>query len=141
MVDMSRMTGRKEKHLESHDLGNLDVMQSIRYVKGRLVRNVDLGRRVRQPANRSSSINTDSYDYDDSILRPQRRGLVDFSSVRGRNSKVKTENSYSYQHYDFDSYVWSSNSQVFPNTKTHVIAFGKQTNRYRYTISGPSNAP
>ena len=36
---------------------------------------------------------------------------------------MKTENSYSYQHYDYDNYVWQSNSTVFPNTKTNLPDF------------------
>lgn len=38
---------------------------------------------------------------------------------------------YGYTHYDYDKYVWGAKSNVFANTKTHVIDFKKQTNRNR----------
>lgn len=44
---------------------------------------------------------------------------------------MKTETEYAYQHYDFNSYVWGQESKIFPNTKTHLIDFKKQTNRYK----------
>lgn len=38
--------------------------------------------------------------------------------------------SYSYTHYDFDSYVWEGKSTVYPNTKVSVVDFDKNKGRY-----------
>ena len=45
------------------------------------------------------------------------------------------ETAYSYTHYDFDSYVWSGKSSIYPNTKTSVIDFNKTKNRYNWIKS------
>ena len=131
MVNMSRMTGRKDNLQELGDWGNVDVMHSLRYVKRSLTKNIDFrpNRRQKIQKNNISNANSSSYDYDYTVLKPQ-RGKIDFGSLRGRDEKVKTESSYGYQHYDFDSYVWENKSQVYRNTKTHVADFGKQRNRY-----------
>lgn len=63
-------------------------------------------------------------------MKPQRTGLVDFSITRGREDRTKKDCEYSYQHYDYDAYVWTSKSKVYPNTKKHLIQFSKQIDRY-----------
>lgn len=57
--------------------------------------------------------------------------MVDFSYIKGREEMPRKEPTYAYQHYDYDNYVWDKNSRVYPNTKTHLIDFKRQTNRYR----------
>jgi hypothetical protein len=47
MVDMSRMTGRKSPAVESRDWGDVDIMHSVSYVKGRISKRIDIGERKR----------------------------------------------------------------------------------------------
>lgn len=101
-VNMSRQTGRRDASSESRDWGNIDIMRSIGYVKGKITKNIVLGQRRTHKANKGRMFNTSTYDYDYRILKPEKKGLLDFSMVRGRSEKTKTENSYSYQHYDYD---------------------------------------
>ena len=37
---------------------------------------------------------------------------------------------YSYEHYDFNEYVWKGNSKVFSNTKVNITDFSQQLPRY-----------
>lgn len=130
MVDMSRMTGRREKTNESPDWGKVDVMHSLQYIKGSISKNINFGKTKREKVKRVV-MNNRSYDYDLSKVRPKRRGLVEFGATRGRDQHLQPDKNYSYQHYEYDSYVWQSNSSVFPNTKTHGVDFNKQTSRYK----------
>ena len=100
-------------------------------MKGKITKNISMGQRRRDKADKHRMFNTSTYDYDYRMLKPQRKGLVDFGVIKGRGEKVKTENSYSYQHYEYDSYVWNCSSNVFPNTKKNVVDFRKQTDRYK----------
>lgn len=96
-----------------------------------------------------------SYDYDLKVVKPGQMGLADFGvgqgragqgqkgqgqgqcqGQKGRGGSMKTESCYGYQHYEYDSYVWHNKSSVFPNTKCHLVDFGKQTDRY--TAAGRS---
>jgi len=45
MVDMSKQAGRKETSSESKDWGNINIMRSIGYVKGKITKNIILGQR------------------------------------------------------------------------------------------------
>jgi hypothetical protein len=126
------MTGRKEKPVECLDWGDANVMHSVAYIKQNVSKNIYFSRQPKSAGRRYQTINPSSnYSYDYNILKPKHNGLLDFSNVRGRNEKDKTDNEYSYQHYEYNSYVWENSSQVFPNTKTHLIDFKKQANRYR----------
>ena len=128
---MSKMTGRKEREVESKDFADLDVMHSFSYVRAPAVKKIDIGARKKHRVPRKSTIDSSGgYDYDYRVVKPK-AGAVNFGAVKGRSHKTKTEMSYSYQHYDYDSYVWQSSSHVYPNTKTHGISFDKQTDRYR----------
>lgn len=131
MVDMSRMTGRKEESIECGDWGEVDIMQSVQYVRGKVCRNIPFGRRPKERRGKYDGLNVGGYNCDISLVRPRRKALLDFGVVRGRERKTKTEEGYGYQHYDYEGYVWQNSSQVFPNTKTHLIEFDKQTNRYK----------
>lgn len=133
MVNMSRMTGRKEKVRESYDWGDANVLQSLAYVKGSISRCIVFDKMQDFPSDPRSNINPASnYTYDYRLLKQRKSALLDFSAVRGREEKPKQESSYSYQHYDYDSYVWEKQSKVYPNTKTHLIEFTRQTNRYSH---------
>ena len=119
--------------MESNDWGKSNIMESIGYIKGSIAKNVLLGQRKTTRPRRDKPCNDSSYDYDCSVVRPIRRGMLDFGSTKGRGLKMKTEDSYSYQHYDYDSYVWQSNSRVFPSTKQNVADFDKQVSRYKHS--------
>ena len=43
LVNMSRMTGRKHRAMESQDWGDIDIMHSISYVKGPISKKIDIG--------------------------------------------------------------------------------------------------
>lgn len=133
MVNMSRMTGRRHRNNESQDWGDADVMKSVDYVKGKITKNISIGKQLRERPQRGLVNSVSNYAYDYDCIKPRRWGLVNFGVGRGREQKLRTETGYSYQHYDYEGYVWSSKSRVFPNTKTHLIEFSKQTNRYRET--------
>lgn len=75
-------------------------MKSINYVKGSITKNIKLTG-SREYSNHMNTVNDGNYDYNYSIVRPQRKGQVDFGVVRVRNHKMKIENSYSYQNYDY----------------------------------------
>jgi hypothetical protein len=106
-------------------------MKSVQFVKGNITKNISLAKQLKDKPPRGMINPASNYVYDITCIKPRRRGMANFAIGRGRDSKVKTEQEYSYQHYDYDSYVWSSKSRVYPNTKTHLIQFKKQTNRYR----------
>lgn len=48
---------------------------------------------------------------------------------RDHGSINSNPSAYGYTHYDYDKYVWGAKSNVYSNTKTHVIEFKKQTKR------------
>lgn len=104
---MTRMTGRRETRIKPRDQGKLDVMRSMRYVKGNIAMNIDMGRTRRQKAAESSLLSSGSYDYDLKIVKPGQKGLADFGvgqgrkglGQRGRAGTMKTESCYGYQHY------------------------------------------
>jgi hypothetical protein len=131
MVNMSRMTGRKETVRESWDWGEIDVLESLAYVKGSISKRIDFDKMQNHPSDPRSSINPASnYSYDYKLLKERKSALLDFSALKGRQEQPKLEQSYAYQHYEYDDYVWEKNSRVYPNTKTHLIEFKRQTNRY-----------
>ena len=105
-------------------------MQSIRYVRGSITKNVNFGRLKKEKGKKGGVFGSESYDYDFTLVKPQKRGQLNFGVVRGRGQKVKTEDSHDYQHYDYDSYVWQNESNVFPKTRNNVVDFGKQKSRY-----------
>ena len=71
------------------------------------------------------------YTYDYGIVKPKSSKVVPFGKSVGREDRRSkaSELTYSYTHYDYDRYVWSSKSNVYTNTKTNVTDFKKQTNR------------
>ena len=81
---MSRQTGRRQKSSESKDWGSIDIMRSIGYIKNKITKNITLGSKKRQKHDKYKLYSTNTYDYDYRILKPQRKGLVDFSILRGR---------------------------------------------------------
>ena len=90
MVNMSRMTGRKDLAAKSVDWGNINIMDSISYVRRPITKKIDIGVRKRQRVMRKGTINSSEvYDYDYRVLKP-RGGAVDFGSVKGRAHKTKT---------------------------------------------------
>lgn len=85
VVNMSRMTGRKDETFESVDWGQANVMQSVGYVKRNLAKNIYFGKQPKATARRYETINPASnYSYDYNIVKPKRSGLLDFSIVKGR---------------------------------------------------------
>ena len=138
IVKMSRMTGRKSANNQKYDSSfDYDVLRSLEYIKCKIAKNIDIaerskGKRRKQKIGGVSS----SYQYNYRIVKPESKGLLDFSQAKGRQENAKTEGQYSYQHYDYDGYVWDSNSRVFPNTKTHLVEFKKQAYRYKLKEKG-----
>lgn len=131
MVNMSRMTGRKNTVNDSLDWGESNVMRSLQYIKGSVAKKIDFGRITREKRKRGI-VNYPNYDYDLDNVRPIKRSQIDFGVSRGREDRRRKQpNTYSYQHYEYDSYVWQNNSHVYPNTKTHGVDFRKQTDRYK----------
>lgn len=87
----------------------------------------------KSPKNTRKGINpATNYSFDYKLLKQRKSANLDFSSFRGREEKKQNVDAYSYQHYEYDSYVRDKNSRVFPNTKTHLIEFKHQTNRYSH---------
>lgn len=72
----------------------------------------------------SKPINVPSdYTYDVGIIKPKWSKVAGFGKSVGRDVTNKSANelTYSYVHYDYDRYVWGAKSNVYGNTKTHVI--------------------
>lgn len=69
------------------------------------------------------------YSYDYLKVKPKISTTVDFSRLVGREAGAKNslDLSLAYTSYDFNKYVWEGNSNVYPNTKTHVIDLRKQS--------------
>ena len=111
------------------DWGDADVMHSLGYCRGSVAKNIYLGKSADHRDKKENLGGSYSYDYN--LLRPKRSCNMDFSRCLGREKKsIDQDDSHNYVHYDYDSYVWGGKSNVFPNTKTHVISFQKQKNRY-----------
>lgn len=128
LVDMDRSTGRRDGRVFVTDWGDSDVMRAVKFVKGSIVKNIYLSRQpVDKPKKRTINPAT-NYDFDYKVVRPKQGQLPKFTG--GRERRVKTEHVHSYQHYDYDAYVWGNQSKVFPNTKTHLIGFSCQPGRY-----------
>lgn len=72
------------------------------------------------------------YSYDYSVVKAKKNKIVAFGKSVGRDFSKKQDLVYSYSHYDYDRYVWDSKSNVYLNTKTHIIDFKKQTNRVMF---------
>ena len=74
---------------------------------------------------------TAEYSYDYRKIKPRKAAYISFDKVIGRKcSDGGGKNPpYSYNHYEYNDYVWNGKSNVFTNTKTHVADFNKQTNR------------
>jgi hypothetical protein len=71
------------------------------------------------------------YNYDFAILKRTTPAPINLSKMIGRETENNRKNLiYSYTHYNYDDYVWRGKSKVFSNTKTHLIDFKNQTNRY-----------
>ena len=136
---MSRMTGRvEEKHYtlvdECRDSQNIDLSKSIQYVKSKPSLTVQFQRQLsRQKVNNLNKpmVAPSDYTYDYGIVKPKSSKVVPFGKSVGREDRRSkaSELTYSYTHYDYDRYVWSSKSNVYTNTKTNVADFKKQTNR------------
>ncbi len=106
MVDMSRMTGRKILIKESCDQGNINILQSLASIKKNVTKNIYFAKQPKKSIKKYETINAASdYSYDYNILKPKKDGLVNFSTVRGRDWSIKALNENSYQHYEYDSYV------------------------------------
>ena len=101
-------------------------------VRRKLSKNIYFAKQVPHLVHRSRP-NNSTYTYDYSLLKPRRSALVNFARTQGRGQgdKLKTESNHSYQHFDYDSFAEERASHLFPNTKTHLIGFDKQLNRYR----------
>ena len=131
MVNMSRMTGRKDIQIQSIDWGNVDIMRSVSKIKGHISKNIYFDKQLKDKPRRYGDLKyAASYDCNYEAIKPRKKGLLDFSNIKGRDQKLKNSHQYSYQHYNYNSYVWEKQSHVFPNTKTHLITFDRQTNRY-----------
>ena len=98
MVDMSRTTGRKEKRKESVDWGDVNIMDSVRYVKGTITKNISFDKQPK-PQLKQLISPASNYSYDFNVVKTRKNGLLDFSIVKGREEKPKTEDVYAYQHY------------------------------------------
>lgn len=98
MVNMSRMTGRREETNDSLDWGNADIMHSLQYIKGNITKNINFGRPKREKV-KPRMANYASYDYDLDKVKPSRRGVINFGVSRGREERTKPSINYSYQHY------------------------------------------
>jgi hypothetical protein len=94
-------------------------MRPLQCIKQRLTKNIDFSKQLK-PIRPRRNLNNSDYNYDYRLIKP-RSGLIDFSSIKGREQKIKLNDQYSYQHYDYDSYVWENHSRVFPNTKKQLI--------------------
>ena len=70
---------------------NVDVLRSIQYVRGSVSKNINFGRpnSSKRRVNRNQA-NYRSYDYDMAVVRPVKKGLVDFGVGKGREEKMKT---------------------------------------------------
>lgn len=107
MVNMSRMTGRRDEMIESVDWGEANVMHSVGYIKGNVAKNIYFAKQPKDHTKRYETINPASnYHYDYNILKPRKNGLLDFSTVKGREEKQKSGKEYAYQHYEYNNYVW-----------------------------------
>ena len=90
MVNMQKMTGRRERVRESTDWGDTDIMQSIRYVRSPITKKIEIGARKRQKVVRRGTVNSsEMYDYDYRVVRPK-GGAVNFGVLKGRSQKTKT---------------------------------------------------
>lgn len=71
------------------------------------------------------------YSYDYKTVKPKKTAYICFAKSVGRkNTEMNTlDPPYSYTHYDYENYVWNGRSNIFSNTKTHMVDFKKQTNR------------
>lgn len=75
-------------------------MTSVAYTKRALAKNIYFSKQPKEPSKRYKTINPAShYDYDYSVVKPRKGGVLNFSHLKGRNWNLKTENEYSYQHY------------------------------------------
>jgi len=66
-------------------------MKSIDYVKGKLTKNIYIAKQPRDKTKRFGNMNSAvNYNYDYTLLKPRKKGLIDFSIIRGRGEKLKT---------------------------------------------------
>ena len=87
MVNMSRMTGRKEiiKESDSWEERDFEVLQSLAYVKGAITKNIDFDKMQSYPSKSGSGINpATNYSFDYKVLKPRKSAMVDFSFIKGR---------------------------------------------------------
>lgn len=110
----------------------MNTTKSIDFIKSKTIKNIDfktqISREKISSLTRGMVVPSD-YSYDYLKVKPKISTTVDFSRLVGREAGAKNslDLSLAYTSYDFNKYVWGGNSNVYPNTKTHVIDLRKQS--------------
>lgn len=114
----------------------MDLTRSIDFVKPSTIKKFSFKNQVsREKANEALGkplVVAADYSYDYQTVKPKKTAYISFAKSMGRKNTERNSTinpPYSYTHYDYDSYVWNGRSNIFCNTKTHMLDFKKQTNR------------